>query len=177
MATGKTHQRITKQLVIPCSVIVVYTLRDVVDLKTNLLYSIFIAFGILSGLFIHPDLDLLETSIRSKLRTNNMFYKYWYIRWYKYSLIASHRGVISHSILLSTLLRMLYIFPESALLFILIAKLLYFDQSAIFIFTLYIMWGVGLLISDLGHIMTDYIYSYTKKVKRGKQSNRSRRKN
>ena len=65
--------------------------------------------GILTGLFVNPDLDHAEavnaTILKSKSATSKLWRKYWWI----YGTLIGHRDWTSHMPIVSTLIRVGYL--------------------------------------------------------------------
>lgn len=79
--------------------------------------------GSLYGILSTPDLDLLDSSGNYSLYTIRETFGYfspiiekaWTVVWYPYSKSINHRSWISHMPIISTLIRLLYMFPLTAL--------------------------------------------------------------
>ena len=101
--------------------------------------------GIFSGLLLTPDLDvdkgcIANHIIRSTPVVGEPLEWLWSRYWMPYSAFAKHRGILSHSIIVSSIVRLCYAFWWMALI-----------PGTRF----YYSFAVGLMISDAAHILMD----------------------
>lgn len=161
MAAGKTHD-IINLLVLP---VAVYYLQP------ENLYG-FLAGYLIGTFFLSPDNDIYHSS-------PNKRWKFLKFIWKPYTKIFSHRGV-SHVPVLGSITKLLYLLTilimVLALLFPII-KLIkpdivknlnfsYVDLKNYLIHPLSISFLIGLILSEIIHVITDVIYSALKKIKR-----------
>lgn len=66
------------------------------------------SLGVLATLAVNPDLDLLESSFKSKVRNKSLFLPWWLL-WMPYSMAIPHRHTYSHAPLLGTFIRVMYL--------------------------------------------------------------------
>lgn len=127
------------------------------------------AFGGLAGLFLSPDLDVDQGSLSDTLirrfgylgtRVLGKRFAYlfggicallWQVYWWPYGKFVAHRSLVSHSILLGTALRVVYIGVPIYLL------LWYFSALPILPKIPYWWAFVGLCVSDALHVIMDKI--------------------
>lgn len=64
--------------------------------------------GVLVTLAVNPDLDLLESSFKSKARKKYLLLPWW-VLWMPYSLSIPHRSPYSHAPIIGTLIRVVYL--------------------------------------------------------------------
>lgn len=135
-----------------------------------------VSAGTLMGVFVGPDLDVDEGNI-SNYYIKKLFYinSWWRVFWRPYRIGFRHRGFFSHSPILSTILRILYIFfPLFVMLFkdqdtswfqIAVYSLITQAMSIPLIFLVWFYWSyvdayglqfiLGLIISDILHLTFD----------------------
>lgn len=154
MATGKRHAAATLVLS-PVTAGGTWWLTG-----GDLTATVIAGTGCLSGLFISPDLDMESVTISEYwlVRWTLGLGWLWVMLWYPYAVIAKHRGWFSHTPLIGTMGRVLYI----ALIYLGITILLrYFFEIMLFPFWGLLSWRQwlilvgGLTISDLGHWWLD----------------------
>lgn len=113
--------------------------------------------GGLSGLFLGPDTDVDDGSIANyhARRIGFLFGVFWRAYWYPYAKLFPHRGLISHTPILSTLIRIVYLFWWWGVWWLLWA-LGYVDYfwfpSLIFVLS----FVGGLILVDAIHIVMDF---------------------
>lgn len=154
MATGKQHMAGTLVLS-PVTVGSVWWLTG-----GDVITAAVAGAGCLSGLFINPDLDM-ETVTMSEywlVRWTLGLGWLWIMLWYPYALLAKHRSWFSHTPIISTVGRVIYV----VLLYFGVTVLLYyFFAIELFPFWALLNWEQwtifvgGLTISDLGHWWLD----------------------
>ena len=165
MSDGKTHDRIGLFAGVVCFVNI--------DLFLGWKLGVPFILGWLLALFIFsPDTDLMP---RKRIGILAFFL-------YPYSLFFKHRGV-SHSIILGTLSRVIYILLTLLLLILILSKMGYIEFNfSIFVFALksfvldfsldkpiYQMitsFYMGMFGADAVHVILDILSSFTKKLKR-----------
>jgi uncharacterized metal-binding protein len=106
MPSGRVHSSSTVSLAVASFGLVFYYTHDP---KIALAFSL----GAASGVFLTPDLDI-ELQIASKIAISRTFGKVigklWYIFWWPYGKLLPHRSWISHFPVISTLIRLIYLF-------------------------------------------------------------------
>ena len=106
MPSGKVHNTVTL-LATPLVCVSAYGISE--DAVTVLCVGV----GMLSGLVLTPDLDV-DNGSRSNYHIRKWFgnvaEKIWRIYWYPYAKIIPHRSALSHFPVISTLIRVLYLF-------------------------------------------------------------------
>lgn len=117
------------------------------------------ALGVASGMSLTPDLDLYENVIKyftiDKFLKRPLFWL-WVLYWLPYAKAVPHRSVWSHTPVLGTFLRLLYLFLP-------ILVVLYMSVDTINIAILYTIihfgywWVLGLTTADTIHIAMDTI--------------------
>lgn len=163
MPAGKVHAKATKLAIAPSGILTFIILSlffsEFFTLEARGLYSFFVATGVWTGLHIHPDLDLLENTFKSKVKKPNLFHKYWWFRWLAYAEWAEHRSFKSHSLIFSTVIRILYISLEPALILCILSD--HIQTHHILIACGW--WAIGLFISDSLHIIMDVLSTWWRK--------------
>lgn len=145
MPNGRTHSIAT---VITATVL---TGAAIAAVQTAGLEVMAAPIGSLAGLLLSPDLDLGEKGNLShhyvKRHAGCLAGAIWTAVWWPYGRILSHRSFISHSIVMGTALRIMYIalltFPAWKLWAALVATESFW------------WWFFGLAIADTVHIMMD----------------------
>jgi uncharacterized metal-binding protein len=105
-----------------------------------------------------PDLDVdagFYGFFLTRKKLGNFFGKLYQAFWYPYALLFPHRGLFSHSPVLSSLLRLTYLFfiPIGLFLGLFHINLLYWWDWWIYL-------AYGVIIADLGHLALDFIPSF-----------------
>lgn len=112
--------------------------------------SLFAVAGCLSGVFLSPDLDLDGGYIGDgiiKRRLGCVLGTLWFYYWRPYSLLIPHRSWISHAPLVSTAIRLVYMFWWSPVL------LAYSTDAYI-----WMLWfAAGLALVDFHHWFLDFV--------------------
>ncbi len=162
MAAGRTHDIINLSFL---PVAVYYLQPD------N--FSGFISGYIIGTFFLSPDNDIYHSK-------PNRRWKILRFIWYPYTKIFSHRGV-SHLPVLGSLLKLLYLSSLLLIIFLFLIFSVYFIQPEFlkkFSFELSlggvltflkhpftVSFLIGLLLSEIVHIVTDVLYSTAKRLK------------
>lgn len=104
MSDGITHGR-TTIVFIPISGYIAYTINQSVET------SLLISFGCFLGLFLDPDLDLVgKTESEKRVGKIPIFGWFWFLYWFPYGKFLKHRSFWSHTPLLGTFIRWVYLF-------------------------------------------------------------------
>jgi len=138
MPSGRTHDFITI-FILPILILALYYFN--ISITTNIIISISYLF---SSFMFNGDLDV----------PSKPFYRWSFLRfiWLPYQNIP-HRSILSHGLIIGTLLRVLYI----GIIPIIVLYLLGFDLSILYcIETLYIL--IGLEIGSAIHTIADKIF-------------------
>ena len=156
MPNGPVHARIT--MVVAVVVIPSVSITSHMQPVDILL----LVSGALLGLAINPDLDLSENRFNNDLQhISKNFLKFaWDGYWYMYGRLIHHRSPISHSPILGTLIRMIYMIPVLTLIVVPLSYILS-DHS---IFIVFVILFTGLCVSDLFHIIADILVSEIKRL-------------
>jgi uncharacterized metal-binding protein len=115
--------------------------------------TIAVATGCFSGILLSPDHDLAENGNVTHTVVRNDFgdtlWLVWSIMWYPYGRLISHRSFWSHTPVVSTLIRVLYVglLPYIAL------RSIDVDITTLYVPLFY--WFVGLCVSDALHWLFD----------------------
>jgi uncharacterized metal-binding protein len=112
------------------------------------------AAGCAAGVLINPDLDVVGTRADRLVRETNFFLAIiWGILWYPYSALIPHRSLISHSPVIGTFIRILYMMIPVLLLGIRI-------QPG----PLLVRGIGGLVISDNLHVAADFLVTGIREI-------------
>jgi uncharacterized metal-binding protein len=154
MATGKGHAAGTLILT-PVTAGGAWWLASG-DLST----AIIAGTGCLSGLFINPDLDMETVTISEYwlVRWTLGLGWLWVMLWYPYALITKHRNWISHTPIIGTIGRVVYItlvFIGAATLLAYFLNIELFPVWALLSWQQWLIFVSGLALSDLGHWWLD----------------------
>lgn len=134
MPNSKTHNFATGILLIWTSPII---LNYFINGRLEIL---FFSTGLALTFYINPDLDLVE----------NRKWSLWKIYWFPYGKLISHRSIVSHGFILSTIIRFFYLFWWT----------LFIDWVPIN----FIIWMItGMIISDSVHTIMDIVSTYFKR--------------
>lgn len=147
MASGETHARITAFLAAPAGVAGVLVTQSPV-------IGICVAIGVLSGLYIEPDLDIatLTRSERKLIKAYGWWGRLWSTYWYFYGLSFRHRSKWTHKPFIGTLGRVVYL----TWLPLLLGLMFWPDITVSFIGSQYfVSYFIGLSIADIGHWLAD----------------------
>ncbi len=108
MASGATHDKITKLLSLPFGIVIAMCLGQEAGLISGISFLI-------GGLWLSPDLDT----------TSNAFKRWGPLKWIwkPYKKLLSHRSFLSHAPIIGTTLRLLYLAIWSSLTIMLLIKL------------------------------------------------------
>ena len=156
MPSGRTHGAIT---VMAATGIFVFGMVQDANPQPILATS----FGCFMGLFLSPDLDL-TMDVLPKARVRRWFgrplWALWYGFWYPYSWAIPHRSWVSHAPLVSTLIRVFYMFVPVMILDIFSSSFSVLDLFVTsaglgpvvsFVF-------LGLVVSDVLHWVMDILF-------------------
>jgi uncharacterized metal-binding protein len=172
MPSGRTHDLITILLAAPTAAAVYYFTEDV---TITLITTAMMIFG---GLMFGPDLDIQS---RQYVRWGPLRFLWW-----PYKVMLPHRSRLSHSILLGTLIRVIYFLAVITLLVVIVLyvrdtfiyqKPTGFDEVKSTFARLWeilspikrdylIAAFVGLWIGATSHTVSDVLGSFFKSVKR-----------
>ena len=123
----------------------------------NLITSCNISIGALLGIFISPDLDLMETGNYSLVilrRFSNSLAKIWRWFWWPYAKLSHHRG-FSHWPIIGTLLRAVYIILYIIIIQIIISAIGFQWNVNYLAFAPFLL---GLILADFVHTVLDVIF-------------------
>jgi uncharacterized metal-binding protein len=123
----------------------------------SLTYCLDIALGVLLGVLVSPDLDLMENGNYSMVilrKRSPLLAKLWRLFWLPYGKLSHHRGM-SHWPIIGTLIRIGYLIIPIIIITIILIQL-----------GLPIIWNaswfapliIGLMIADFIHIVMDVIF-------------------
>lgn len=140
MPNGKTHAILT---IITSSTLFSATNYFEFPLQT----SLFLAIGSLIGLILTPDLDQAESH-------RGLWKRIWWI----YGRMFSHRSFLSHFPVISTIIRLLYIFSIPAFI---IWWYVNIPESYLHLILIII---IGLIASDTIHYIADILTSEIKRI-------------
>lgn len=148
MASGKTHNRRTRNLALFCFLSSFIISARYIDYLSTILLSSCIFVGCMIGTIISPDMDVDVTHIgRSLVRKRHPilgFFFYWY--WWPYAKIMPHRSWHSHAPIFSTFIRVGYV----------LWPILFFPNIWPYIFNVWAgMILLGLMLSDTLHWWDD----------------------
>jgi uncharacterized metal-binding protein len=134
-----------------------------VGLEDGFRASIACSLGVLATLAVNPDLDLLESSFKSKVRKKFLLLPWW-ILWIPYSTAIPHRSPLSHAPLLGTFLRVVYlVFAFSLVLAVLVIANLVTPEtifeSSSFPRWFFLWFIAGMTVSDTVHWLLDVVSS------------------
>lgn len=148
MPSGKTHAVITL-----ATASLTYTLATFSGEPPSL--AVLTAFGCTLGVIVNPDLDIKGTRADKLIRKETGFIPAvaWGLFWNPYSYYIPHRSIISHGLIIGTVIRLLYIAVPLALL----GALPKFGPVLNRVI-------LGLIISDNLHIGADYFVTGIKKI-------------
>ena len=138
---GRHHHRVT---------LVLAGVTLITPIVTGDVRALAMTAGALTGLVVEPDLD-----VDHRTHSENLVYRHagkaigtlWQLYWYPYALILPHRHKLSHSPILSTIIRALYLLAPA------IAAWAWQGWPVPWAILGY--WLGGLALVDLGHIILD----------------------
>jgi len=115
--------------------------------------------GVLFTLAVNPDLGLLESSFKSKLRNKRRLFLWWLL-WYPYSTSLPHRHYLSHAPIIGTLGRLLYLLFFASFVFAVLFTAEIIPPENVFYMTDFPRWFMawfigGMAISDTFHWLLD----------------------
>lgn len=146
--TWKGHGRITILTAVPAAAGTAYLLPD-------WRLALLVALGVLSGLFIDPDLDL-TVATGSRWRASALSPELgwlWGKFWWLYGRIIPHRSVWSHLPLLGTAGRVGYLLLPFCVIMVAVGNGEAIQRLVDSLF--FWAWFVGLALSDIGHWLAD----------------------
>lgn len=113
--------------------------------------------GALTGIFLTPDLDLIENSspfrlFRKRRYISGFFWMIYWFYWQPYGRLVSHRSIVSHFPLISTIIRVIYFGWPLAFAW------WWFQMPSFYVVVLWWLF-LGLASSDFVHIICDAISS------------------
>lgn len=148
MPSGKVHAGITL-----ATALVTYTIGMKSGDSPD--YAVATALGCLSGILLTPDLDVKGTRADKIVRENAGLIPavVWGLFWNPYSALIPHRSVLSHGLIIGTLIRLVYIAVPLALFGILPGPGPVIDRLIL-----------GLVLSDNMHIGADFLVSGLKDI-------------
>ena len=105
MSNGKAHMVATLMLSIPTTVIVTM-------MTENPYMGLSALIGTLMGIPINPDLDMQTVTTSKQLVVKYTFGigYLWLMMWYPYALVIPHRSWASHTPIIGTVLRIVYLY-------------------------------------------------------------------
>lgn len=119
-------------------------------------YSIIGTFGIMLGVILSPDLDLSDTGFHGLYILRVLFGEYFsrvfQAYWTPYSMIVRHRSWISHAPIISTAIRLMYLFAPLVIVLIILGYRINEDS----IISLIVLFS-GIALSDCMHIAMDVL--------------------
>ena len=148
MPSGKIHAGITL-----ATAVVTYTIGTTSGDSPE--HAVATALGCISGILLTPDLDIKGTRADKIVRKEAGFIPavIWGMLWNPYSALIPHRSILSHGLLLGTLIRIIYIAVPLALLGILPGPGPIINRMIL-----------GLVLSDNMHIGADFLVSGIKSI-------------
>lgn len=162
------HHRIATLAIMPAAAIVAgyvaSALGEQSGLQDGLRAGLACSLGVLATLAVNPDLDLLQSSFRSKLRKKPLFIPWWLL-WYLYSAAIPHRHPYSHFPVLGTFIRVMYLLFPICVVFALLATAELIDPREVFSYyqPYFFRWFVlGMIVSDTIHWLMDTAQSTTR---------------
>lgn len=155
MASGKIHDKFTKQITFPLSLTLAAVLFPIVGWLGSGIGFVLSYLGFSLQRVMTPDLDVDAGFYGFFLIQKNLGKLaafFWRVFWYPYARFLPHRGFFSHSPLFSTLFRMIYLFIIPSVVVI------YFTGFNVFFYwDFWIYFGYGIICADLGHLLLDYL--------------------
>lgn len=144
MPNGKFHQSIITALAPAVFPISLLAFRD------KPVIAITFCCGILLGVFVSPDLDIPRMTQPKKAM--GYFSYLWHLFWLPYAKLITqgHRSFLSHSPLIGTLVRFLYLIAP-----IYLVLLFGFEKDISVYASIFVPLFCGLCIADLVHIILD----------------------
>lgn len=148
MPSGETHAVIS---LVTASL--TYTLATISGEPPSL--AVLTALGCALGVIVNPDLDIKGTRADKLIRKETGFIPavMWGLIWNPYSYFIPHRSIISHGLIIGTVIRLLYIAVPLALLGILPKPGPILNRIIL-----------GLIISDNLHIGADFFITGITKI-------------
>lgn len=165
MSNGYTHTNTTLLAATGIFIVGCYLSAKPPD-ETKLIYTACITLGCITGILLSPDLDIEKGSISMAHVRNftgnagGIFSTLWLWYWWPYAKAIPHRHFLSHFPVVSTIIRMIYLFIlPIIILFIMflqiengleIYKTIIFNLYVVFVF-------LGLCVSDTLHAIMDWL--------------------
>ena len=159
MASGRAHDLATKQITIPTTVIMGLVLIPIIGIGWGIVGAGLTFVGLMLQRLMTPDADQEQETHAEFLayKLNQFFGVAWVLFWLPYAKLIPHRHFLSHSPVLSTLIRVVYLFiPIYLGNLIGIKPLIYVWTYLIFYWDLTLYFVIGIIIGDLGHLLLDY---------------------
>ena len=143
MPSGKAHAEMT---LAAASLTYIWAIRSGVETPVQAGAA---AVGCAVGLVLTPDLDLVGTRADALIRRQGLAPAIvWGLLWAPYSALISHRSILSHGLVLGTLLRLAYIAVPLGIMGLLPRPSPLLARAVL-----------GLLISDNLHVGADWLLS------------------
>lgn len=148
MSSGKQHWESNKRLLVAGAVAVSIT-------TMNPFYAFAWMCGVTTGMLVHPDWDINHRTYPNRMVKNKfgsiIASIYWYVQ-YPYAMLIPHRSWVSHTPIVSTIIRMAYV----GVWLIPLALLLGTDIIMFMLMTPFTFISmVGWFTTDLNHILMD----------------------
>lgn len=158
MPSGKFHRKRWEEMRTFTLVVVVILLFLSLFYDAYLwLIALGLFFGYELGAFVEPDLDHrnITYSEYMVMRKMGCLGSLWVAFWTPYGYLIPHRSFLSHSIIVGTFIRFLYLFIIPAILIVWLGGIEIIQDVRLFSF----MGGAftGLVISDFVHIWFDWL--------------------
>jgi len=154
MPNGRTHTNITLTACLLTSIAIPFVPDPSIPI------SIFA--GCFTGIFLTPDLDVEEGSIsmyhvrRFGGNAGNLLSTLWLYYWLPYAKLIPHRDWRSHFPIISTIIRLLYLFCVPLILYLVINEQDGMNQiHSILTSKFFIFFFIGLCFSDTLHYVAD----------------------
>jgi len=164
MASGITHERINNALALPL-VLGIIAITEKLFGGENVFSIVFYSIigYVIGTFFLSPDLDILS-------RPYNRWGFLKFI-WNPYQKLFSHRSFFTHSLVISDLIRVLYLSIFIAIVASLISKknvIIMYYNILVFIATdqRVRFFLVGVILASAVHIITDYLSSLKNRIKK-----------
>lgn len=179
MASGRAHDTLTIDLLFPTTICMGVILIPIIGIGWGIFGSFLTFLGLMLQRLMTPDLDQEQETYSEYLayKLNKFFGVFWVFYWLIYAKLIPHRHFLSHSPVLSTIIRFTYFCIPIYLGYLIgIKPLIYLWTYMIFYWDLTLYFLLGLVIGDLGHLLLDYNKSaknhYERKVVRWYKRNR-----
>ena len=169
MASGRCHDWATKKIAVPSAIGMGLIVYPIAGLPAIIPAFLFTFFGLMAQRIMSPDLDQQQITFSEYLvnRLNPIVGKMWEMYWWAYSAAIPHRHFISHFPIISTIIRIIYLFlPFYLLSFFDIKPLKIFFDLAFYYWDYSLYFILGMIIADIGHYCLDYNYWLKNKMER-----------